>query len=129
MGFDKIVKYIIEDLKDETWKDEQVNLVYWACQTQRKKTLDVLVRNGATWTKDWKIEGTSFLQKAVIDGNLEGVKTIMVKEYFEANERMYVRILVEAHIEITTAKDIWEPILKIIKDKDPSFWKNAIREL
>jgi len=108
-----------------------VSLVYWACQdqSQGKETLNILVTNGAKWTKDWKIDNTTFLQKAAKEGHLEGVKTIMAKGYFEDDERITVQNLVEVQTEKPEAKDDWKRILEIIKDKVPSNWKESIREI
>jgi hypothetical protein len=85
-GFDKIVRYIIEELRDETWRSEEVSLIYSAIKNGHNNTLDILINNNTKWNQDWKINDKSFLLTFVMNGNLEAVKTIVKKEMFSNDD-------------------------------------------
>lgn len=51
--------------------------------TSHEKILDILFRNGAEWSEDWKIDEMTFLHKAVNDENDEAVKMIVSRNYYK----------------------------------------------
>jgi len=115
-GFDKIVKWIIEDLGDVTWREEEVLLTYWAVERGDRKILEILSRNGAVWNEDWKVDKMAFLQKAVKDGNVKAVETIVTRKYFKENDWIPARMIAQEKAE--KGHNNWISIYKIFKNAE-----------
>merc|ERR1712126_422124 len=81
---------------------------------------DILIENGAIWSKDWKVDNMNFLNKAVKDGKLEVIKVIHKKKYFTEDDRINALTLAEEKIKNPTLNnDVkWKEILTILKNAD-----------
>jgi len=120
LGLTNILKYFIEELSDETWREDAVSMTYLALEVGCEDILDVLKHNHTVWSQEWRVDDQTFLQKAVITGNIIAVETIINRRYFTDEDWIPAKNLVKMKLG---NDDKWKKILDLFLEEEKTVKK------
>jgi hypothetical protein len=117
-----IMKYIIAELGDRSWKTHQMNLVYSAIVNGDENMLALLKSQGAEYSGESTFPGSNenFLSRAVKDKKAKAVMFIMNNEDLTPDERTVRAALRTSKTrldKITDESKIWNQIIASLEQE------------